>query len=305
MGIFDITSLLEAEIDGQQQQSDDNDDFTAGTDDESGTEEAPPATNDEPAATEGGGDEGGDGNTTDDVDFTEDAEDTDFTDEAEGGEEPVASEGEGESGGSNATDDVDFTDEAEGGDGGSTSPDESGGGSEDEPSTGTEGEEEPTEGGDDDLKKIESELFSNLSPEQMAIKNTELKERFITIYTTIGSTLVRINDIPKSKDNIELLKFVTDKLLDLRDLVDYNITTVFQTRTYVENNIVYQQCLSILDSISAILASIPSPTKNEDEDDNDDNVVDNETDTKPTEPNTLEVSDTQSTEESVRFDFDI
>lgn len=264
MGIFDITSLLEAEIDGQQQQStDDNDDFTAGTDDESSTEETP-ATNDEPAATEGG-----------------------------------------DEGGGNTTDDVDFTDEAEGGDDGSTSPDESGGGSEDEPSTGTEGEEEPTEGGDDDLKKIESELFSNLSPEQMAIKNTELKERFITIYTTIGSTLVRINDIPKSKDNIELLKFVTDKLLDLRDLVDYNITTVFQTRTYVENNIVYQQCLSILDSISAILASIPSPTKNEDEDDNDDNVVDNETDTKPTKPNTLEVSDAQSTEESVRFDFDI
>lgn len=305
MGIFDITSLLEAEIDGQQQQSNDDDDFTAGTDDESGTEETPPATNDEPTATEGG-EEGGDGNATDDVDFTEDAEDTDFTDEAEGGEEPVASEGEGgEAEGGNATDDVDFTDEAEGGDGGSTTPDESGGGSEDEPSTGTESGEEPTEGGDDDLKKIESELFSNLSPEQMAIKNTELKERFITIYTTIGSTLVRINDIPKSKDNIELLKFVTDKLLDLRDLVDYNITTVFQTRTYVENNIVYQQCLSILDSISAILASIPSPTKNEDEDDNDDNVVDNETDTKPTEPNTLEVSDTQSTEESVRFDFDI
>lgn len=108
-----------------------------------------------------------------------------------------------------------------------------------------------------DINKIEDELFSSLTPEQIAIKNHELKNQFIEMYSIIGSTLVRINDISKSNDNINILKFVTEKLLELREMIDYNITTAYSTRTYIENNIIYQQCIATLNAIAGIIENIP------------------------------------------------
>lgn len=127
-----------------------------------------------------------------------------------------------------------------------------------------EGEEEDSNVEKDDaiekIKQIEEELFSNLTDEQMAIKNAELKGQFVTLYSTIGSTLVRINDIPKSEENVNVLKFITDKLLELRDMIDYNITKAYKTRTYIENSVLYQQCIATLNAISDIISDIPNIT---------------------------------------------
>jgi hypothetical protein len=124
----------------------------------------------------------------------------------------------------------------------------------------TEGEENQSEEEEDkiNIDDIESELFSNLTPEQIAIKNQELKNQFIEIYTIIGSTLSRVNDISKSNDNINILKFITESLLELREMVDYNITVGYNTRTYIENNIIYKQCIATLDAIAEIIDNIPN-----------------------------------------------
>ena len=98
---------------------------------------------------------------------------------------------------------------------------------------------------------------------------------FFNLYSTIGATLSRINDITKSDNNIETLKFITTKLLELREMIDFNITTAYQTRTYIENSIIYQQCLSTLNAISDIISSIPNPIKDEkEEEEEEDNIVD-------------------------------
>ena len=167
--------------------------------------------------------------------------------EAEGDEEDVSA-GESDN----------FMDDDEGGEDGAdgeTEGDEGEGENSDSQEEENQGEEE---GNEFDINKIEDELFSSLTPEQIAIKNHELKNQFIEVYTIIGSTLVRINDIPKSNDNINILKFVTEKLLELREMVDYNITVAYNTRTYIENNIIYQQCIATLNAIADIIDNIPN-----------------------------------------------
>ena len=137
--------------------------------------------------------------------------------------------------------------------------DDTGEGGSEETTDDTSSEEGSENGEEDyDLNKIEDELFSSLTPEQIAIKNHELKNQFIEVYSIIGSTLVRINDIPKSNDNINILKFVTEKLLELREMIDYNITVAYSTRTYIENNIIYQQCIATLNAIADIIDNIPN-----------------------------------------------
>lgn len=280
MGIFyspKIKSILEVEINGEKQEEE-TDDYTTDTetagDDNTDTSETPASTedNDEDytAGADGSGDEddytadvdsAGDDNDSEEETSTEDTGEDDYTSGADtAGDEDSDSDGE-------ETDD--YTADASG--------DGSEGESED---TDTDdGEENTDEETEDDssfenLKKIESELFSSLTPEQITIKNYELKQNFISLYATIGTTLVRINDISKSDDNIETLKFITDKLLELREMIDFNITTAYDTRTFIENNIIYQQCLSTLNAISDIIASIPSPINKDEDEEYTDNIVD-------------------------------
>lgn len=268
MGIFyspKIKSILEVEINGEKQEEE-TDDYTTDTetagDDNTDTSETPASTEDNDEDYTAGADSAGNDNDSEEETSTEDTGEDDYTSGADtAGDE-----------------DSDTSDEEETDD---YTADASGDGSEEESEdTDTDdGEENTDEETEDDssfenLKKIESELFSSLTPEQITIKNYELKQNFISLYATIGTTLVRINDISKSDDNIETLKFITDKLLELREMIDFNITTAYDTRTFIENNIIYQQCLSTLNAISDIIASIPSPINKDEDEEYTDNIVD-------------------------------
>ena len=245
-------------------------------DDDGGGDDAPA----EDAPTDDGSSDDGDQNFMDDDSGEGDTSDT--------GEEPASDDGSTEDDG-----DQNFMDDGgEGGDSAEGGGDDSG--SEEAPEDGDnqqEGEEQP-EGQDYDINKIEDELFSSLTPEQIAIKNHELKDQFIELYSIIGSTLVRINDISKSNENINVLKFITEKLLELREMIDFNITTAYQTRTYIENNIIYQQCIATLNAIADIIDNIPKlDGRDEDEEEEDKNGISVEDDDEE-EVKALDVSDT-------------
>lgn len=306
--------LNELNIGGQevQEENDDDDGDQNFMDDNPPAEEPAPA-EDAPAQDEGGDDTSDDGDqnfmdddgggddapaedaTTDDG--SSDDGDQNFMDDDRGdgdtsdtGEEPASDDGSTEDDG-----DQNFMDDdGEGGDSAEGGGDDSE--SEEAPEDGDnqqEGEEQP-EGQDYDINKIEDELFSSLTPEQIAIKNHELKDQFIELYSIIGSTLVRINDISKSNENINVLKFITEKLLELREMIDFNITTAYQTRTYIENNIIYQQCIATLNAIADIIDNIPKldgRDEDQEEDEEDKNGISVEDDDEE-EVKALDVSDT-------------
>lgn len=245
-------------------------------DDDGGGDDVPA----EDAPTDDGSSDDGDQNFMDDDSGEGDTSDT--------GEEPASDDGSTEDAG-----DQNFMDDGsgEGGDSAEGGGDDSG--SEETPEDSDdqqEGEEQP-EGQDYDINKIEDELFSSLTPEQIAIKNHELKDQFIELYSIIGSTLVRINDISKSNENINVLKFITEKLLELREMIDFNITTAYQTRTYIENNIIYQQCIATLNAIADIIDNIPKLDGRDEDQEEDKNGISVEDDDEE-EVKALDVSDT-------------
>ena len=227
-----------------------------------------------------GGDDasGGDDTTSTPEETTDDSEDDGDQNFMDDGGEGNTGEGSGD-------------DTSEGDEGGEETSDSEGENSEES------SEEESSDENKYDINKIENELFSSLTPEQIAIKNHELKNQFIELYSIIGSTLVRINDISKTNDNINVLKFITEKLLELREMIDFNITTAYQTRTYIENNIIYQQCIATLNAIAEIIDNIPKldgrdeSEEEESEEDKNGIPVDDEDEE---ETHTLNISDTTS-----------
>jgi hypothetical protein len=106
------------------------------------------------------------------------------------------------------------------------------------------------------LSDMEKNLFADLTPQQLAIKNNELLQNYITLYDTIGEIFDNINKIPKTYTNTRPLTFIADQLVELKDMVNYIITTTYITRTYVENMTYYKQSLVILTQLNTMLKEL-------------------------------------------------
>lgn len=135
----------------------------------------------------------------------------------------------------------------EGGDGGESSGD-SGSSNENEPST-----EAKTP---DQIKQLEDELFASLSPAQLEVKHRELKRLYSEMFELTENLIDRINDIPKNSKYLNTIKFVSDKLAELRDMIVTYMENTYSTLSYTENAINYNKFLAILHGINKVIVEI-------------------------------------------------
>ena len=117
----------------------------------------------------------------------------------------------------------------------------------------TEDDQQQVSGASGELKTIEGDLFKDLSPEQLRLKNIELKQQYIEVYGTITATLTRLEKVVKNDENTKPLKFITEKLSELKDLVSYYLRETYDTKSYIENNVMYQKYLVVLNTVTEML----------------------------------------------------
>ena len=110
--------------------------------------------------------------------------------------------------------------------------------------------------GDNELQSLENDLFKDITPEQMNIKILELKKQYLEVYSTITDVLTRTNKIQKTTQNIKVLEFIINKLIELKDIVQFYLSNTFDTKTYMENMVNYQQYLVTLNTINRLLKEI-------------------------------------------------
>lgn len=191
------------------------------------------------------------------TDYTADTGDTDSDMGGDNADGSTNGDNTEPSGTTDYTDDSDDTDTGLGDDGtdGNTSPD---------PEGNVEGDPE----GGNELKQLEDEIFSSLTPEQIAIREEELKQQFIDLYDSTVQVTERIKSINKTLENSRVLEFISIKLLELKDHIYHIMTKSYNTKTYIENSTLYQQCLSVLGSIQKLLTEItPKTLENDDQND--------------------------------------
>lgn len=111
-------------------------------------------------------------------------------------------------------------------------------------------------GNNSELQSAENKLFADLTPDQMTIKNRELKQKFIDVYKTTSYILYRFNSVPKSSFNNKSIMFVVNKLNKLRDIVFDYISETFFTKTYIENSIMLQEFIVTLNTINNIIGEL-------------------------------------------------
>jgi hypothetical protein len=118
-----------------------------------------------------------------------------------------------------------------------------------EDGTGEEGLEGPTAPQEDPLDQAESEVFSNLKPEQFAIRIKTLKNQYKNLHSTIVDTLDQMNKLTKTSYDSNMIEFATRRLLELKDNVRDALVLSFPTRTYVENEIELQKATAAFNQI--------------------------------------------------------
>ena len=112
-----------------------------------------------------------------------------------------------------------------------------------------------------EINDLETKIFSNLSPEQISIQNTELKIQYIDLYKTIDKLVTRVDNLNKKESNLDTLDFISKKLQELKILVNDYIIKTYSTNGYLENQINLKKYLLVLEYINKMLSEINSYEK--------------------------------------------
>ena len=238
-----------------EEEDDTAEDYTAGTDDA----EAPD--DDETADYTDGADNAGDdddGETpTTEIPDTDGGNDDQQIDVNVNVNNDGGGDGEDEDGGADYTAGTDDAD-AGGEDGGDETTDDGTGDATDggEEGMSDDGAEDSRESLFNDLNAIEDQLFGDLTDEQKKLKHNELKRLFNELYRSTDKTINKINLIPKTDANVQVIKLAAKILVELKEMIHFNITKSYYTRTFFENDVLYKQCLAQFNAVTNLLIEI-------------------------------------------------
>ena len=262
---------------GGEDAGDDAPDYTADSPEGGGDEETPDAG--EPVATATNATpEGNTGN-----EGTPEAGDTpaptageddapDYTaDSPEGGENEDTPAGGGEGG----DDAPDYTaDSPEGGDeenpeagNGEGAEDDAPDYTEDSPEGGNEGEEGTNDsevsdtGEEDEIDQLQKDVFADMTPAQIAIKDKEQKTQFITLFSDIASALERLNLVGRSSANMRTIEFVTRKFIELKDNVKDYLVYTYDNESYTKNTYNLNRFIAIYASLIELIENMVEEKK--------------------------------------------
>lgn len=120
----------------------------------------------------------------------------------------------------------------------------------------TPDEEQPQEEQPDELKEKEKALFVGLSDKQIEIKNKELKTNYEKMYKSLDGIIERVSNIDRTQKNTKIIDFIISKLNETSESLYIYYTTVFETKTYIENSRQYDIYILILRNINKLFKEI-------------------------------------------------
>lgn len=106
------------------------------------------------------------------------------------------------------------------------------------------------------LKELEAEIFDQLSEEEKEVKRKELKKMYILLIEKAESIFSLTQEISKTDDTVKVVDYVSNTLMDLKTYLSDYVSTIYDSRTYLQNNVNFQKFLAIFDSIHAIFKEI-------------------------------------------------
>lgn len=132
-----------------------------------------------------------------------------------------------------------------------------------------EGSSDPGSDADDNdpsskLKSLEDSIFNQLSPEQQKSKIKELKNLYDDVYDRCQTVINMVASSEKDPQHAKVYDYVVNSLVDLQKYIRDYLSSIFDSKTYIENMTELQKYLAILDTVSNVFKEIKNSIKDDD-----------------------------------------
>ena len=115
-----------------------------------------------------------------------------------------------------------------------------------------------TSNGDEEVNKDNTEIFDTLSAEEQAMKIQELKRLYSEMYSNVSDILNRMHNIECDETTLTIYNRIVDTLQELKNQINDYFNNVFSYRSYYENDVKYNQFLVQLNGIATVVDDLAS-----------------------------------------------
>ena len=125
-------------------------------------------------------------------------------------------------------------------------------------------EEEPV---DNEDTRRDKELYDSLSPQEQKERNIQLKTLFFRLYSNCDYVIDKLNNISDAdleEYGVQVRKTLS-MLFDLKQMVSDYATKLYDSKSYIENDIMFNRYLSILNTVKNITSDIRKSYKTEED----------------------------------------
>ena len=116
-------------------------------------------------------------------------------------------------------------------------------------------------GEDDEIDQLQKDVFADMTPAQIAIKDKEQKTQFITLFSDIASALERLNLVGRSSANMRTIEFVTRKFIELKDNVKDYLVYTYDNESYTKNTYNLNRFIAIYASLIELIENMVEEKK--------------------------------------------
>ena len=111
-------------------------------------------------------------------------------------------------------------------------------------------EEDPAAEVDTEAKQKDRELFASMTPQEQKMKIVKLKESYKELYERIGQIIEKYDAISlEFEDYGHIIKKSLDVLNDLKSYIADYMLELFDSKSYIENDVMFNRYLIILNTI--------------------------------------------------------
>ena len=84
------------------------------------------------------------------------------------------------------------------------------------------------------------------------------------------SIIEKLKMVPKTTDNVNIYKRVVNTLFDLKSYIEFYLDKVFDSKSFLENDIMFNKYLGILNGVKNVLKTVQEVKEKEEDENKDD-----------------------------------
>lgn len=117
---------------------------------------------------------------------------------------------------------------------------------------------------DNEDKQKDREIFDSLSPQEQKLKIVKLKQSYMDLYSRCDQIIEKYDAVGVEFDNLaDVIKGSLNALYSLKEMISHYLLYLFDSKSYIENDITFNRFLTAMNQIKLITKSMRDSYKDE------------------------------------------